>query len=247
MKHLLVFQHDPLEDLGIFAQVLEKHKVSFRHVRFYEGDMPAEHWEGVGALVILGGPMSIREEDRYPFLRLEKTIIRTAIKEGMPTLGICLGAQLIAAATGAEVYQGNIQEIGWFPVSVTPEGQMDPLLGYLPNKASVFQWHGDGFELPKGAQRLTSSFFYHNQAFRIGRNIYGVQFHLEVTAAMIERWIDHYWKELAQVPYISPDKIAADTVSYSPALKHYGERFFSEFVHRLLILKEQKEERLTKT
>ncbi len=243
MKHLLVFQHDPLEDLGVFAHVLEKQNVSFRPIRLYEGGTPTEHWEDVGALVILGGPMSVHEEERYPFLKLEKTIIRSAVKEGIPTLGICLGAQLIAAAAGAEVYQGNIKEIGWFPVSVTPDGQMDPLLGYLPGKPTVFQWHGDSFDLPKGALRLASSLYYHNQAFRIGKNIYGLQFHLEVTPAMIERWMDHYWKELAQIPYISPDKIQVDTDSYSRTLKYYGERFFSEFIQRVLNQKESREER----
>jgi len=235
MKHLLVFQHDPLEDLGIFAQVLEKHDLGFCPIRFYEGGMPTEPWEDVAALVILGGPMSVHDEERYPFLKVEKAIIRTAIKEGIPTLGICLGAQLIAAATGADVYQGNIKEIGWFPVSVTPDGQIDPLLGYLPAKPTVFQWHGDSFDLPKGAQRLASSLYYHNQAFRIGKHIYGLQFHLEVTPAMIERWMDFYWKQLAQIPYISPDKIEADTNSYAQTLKYYGERFFSEFIQRAVI------------
>src|SRR2546422_4775535 len=165
VKHVLVFQHDPLEDLGIFAQVLEKHETNFRAIRLYEEGVPTEIWNDVGALVILGGPMSVHEEALYPFLKLEKTIIRTAIKEGIPTLGICLGAQLIAAAAGAEVYRGNIKEIGRVPVSVTPDGHVDPLLAYLPSKPTAFEWHGDGFDLPKGAQRLASSLYYHNQAF----------------------------------------------------------------------------------
>jgi GMP synthase (glutamine-hydrolysing) len=241
VKHLLIFQHDPLEDLGVFEQVLERYNVSFRHVRLYEGGTPTEPWDEVGALVILGGPMAVHEEENYPFLRLEKTIIRTAVKEGIPILGICLGAQLIAAATGAEVYRGNIQEIGWLPISVSLDGQMDPLLGYLPGKPTVFQWHGDGFDLPKGAKRLASSLYYQNQAFRIGKNIYGLQFHLEVTPTMIERWMNQRGKELAQIPYISPDKIQVDTDSYSPTSKYYGERFFSEFLHRVLIQKEPKE------
>jgi GMP synthase (glutamine-hydrolysing) len=241
VKHLLVFQHDPLGGLGIFEQVLERYNVGFRQVRLYEGAVPTELWDEVGALLILCGPMAVHDEDRYPFLRLEKTIIRTAVKEGIPTLGICLGAQLIAAATGAEVYHGNIQEIGWFPISVTLDGQMDPLLGYLPSKPTVFQWHGDGFDLPKGAKRLASSHYYHNQAFRLGKNIYGLQFHLEATPIMIERWINQRGKELAQIPYISPDKIQVDTDSYSSNSKYNAERFFSEFLHRVLIQKEPKE------
>jgi GMP synthase (glutamine-hydrolysing) len=186
--------------------------------------------------------MSVHEEERYPFLKWEKAIIRTALKEGIPTLGVCLGAQLIAAAAGAEVYEGNFKEIGWYPISVTIEGEMDSLLGHLSGKAMVFQWHGNGFDLPKGAQRLASSLHYENQAFRIGKDIYGLQFHLEVTPAMIDRCMDEHWKELAQVPYISPDKIRADTRSYSQTLRYYGERFFSEFIRRISTPKRGREE-----
>ena len=242
MEDILVFQHDPLEDLGIFAQVLARHNLNFRCLRLFQDEMPSEDWEAIRAMVFLGGPMSVHEEERYPFLKWEKTIIRTALKESIPLLGVCLGAQLIAGATGATVYKGNFKEIGWYPISVTPEGQMDSLLGYLPERPTVFQWHGDGFDLPKGAQRLASSVYYDNQAFRIGRNVYGLQFHLEVTPAMIEWWMDEHWKELAQVPYISLDKIRADTRSYSQRLKYYGERFFSEFLRRVFVPKKRGEE-----
>jgi len=125
---------------------------------------------------------------------------------------------------------------------MTLEGEMDSLLGHLPDKASVFQWHGDSFDLPKGAQRLASSIYYDNQAFRMGRNVYGLQFHLEVTPAMIDLWINQHSKELARLPYIAPDKMRADTTTYSPALKYYGERFFSEFIRRVSALKGRREE-----
>ena len=239
----MVFQHDPLEDLGNFTQVLERHHRTFRTIRIFEGEMPTEDWDTIEALIVLGGPMSVHEEERYPFLRWEKAVVRSAMKEGIPTLGICLGAQLIAAATGAEIYQGNFKEIGWYPISMTVEGQVDALLGYLPAKPTVFQWHGDGFDLPPGAQRLASSLYYDNQAFRIGKTVYGLQFHLEVTPVMIEQWMDQHWKELAQAPYISPEKIRADTRSYSQELKYFGERFLSEFVRRLVVSKEHREER----
>lgn len=242
MKDILVFQHDPLEDLGLFAQLLEKQNLSFRTVRLYQAETPSEEWSTISALIILGGPMGVYEEEQYPFLRWEKTIIRTALKQGIPTLGICLGAQLIAAAAGAKVYRGNFKEIGWYPVSITPEGQMDSLLGYLPEKPTVFQWHGDSFDLPREALRLASSLYYDNQAFRIGRSVYGLQFHLEVTAVMINQWIDQHARDLAQIPYISPDKILADTNTYLPTLKYYGERFFSEFIRRVSAPKGRREE-----
>ena len=233
MEEVLVFQHDLFEDLGFFAEVLEKQGADYRVVRLFHGEMPAEEWEHVRALIILGGPMNVDEEENFPFLRWEKRIIRAAIDEAVPMLGVCLGAQLIAATLGTPVFHGPVKEIGWSPISITPHGQVDSLLGYLPESATVFQWHGDGFDLPPGAIRLASSAHYSTQAFRVGKTIYGLQFHLEVTPRMIERWIDERSKDLALAPYVLPDKIIADTQSYAPTLKYYAERFLSEFVRRV--------------
>jgi len=233
MEEVLVFQHDPFEDLGFFAEVLDKQGVEYRVVRLFHGEMPAEDWRDVGALIILGGSMPVNEEENFPFLRWEKRIIRAAIDEAVPILGICLGAQLIATALGAAVFHGTVKEIGWSPISITPHGQVDSLLGYLPECATVFQWHSDGFELPSGAIHLASSIHYKNQAFRVGRSIYGLQFHLEVTPPMIERWIGERAKDLALAPYILPDKIIADTQNHAATLKYYGERFLTEFVRRV--------------
>jgi GMP synthase-like glutamine amidotransferase len=206
----------------------------------FHGEMPLEEWKYVRALMILGGPMSVNEEDNFPFLRWEKRIIRAAIDEAVPILGICLGAQLIAATLGTPVFHGPVKEIGWSPISITPHGQVDSLLGYLPENATVFQWHSDGFDLPAGAIRLASSAHYSTQAFRVGKTVYGLQFHLEVTPRMIERWIDERSKDLALAPYVLPDKIRADTQSYAPTLKYYGERFLSEFVRRVFRSRQRK-------
>ena len=233
MEEVLVFQHDPFEDLGFFAEVLEKQGADYRVLRLFHGEMPAENWEHVRALIILGGPMSVDEEEKFSFLRWEKRIIRAAIDEAVPMLGICLGAQLIATTLGTPVFHGAVKEIGWSQVSITPHGQVDSLLGYLPESATVFQWHGDGFDLPTGAIRLASSVNFNTQAFRLGKSIYALQFHLEVTPHMIQRWIDERSKDLALAPYVLPDKILADTQSYAPTLKYYGERFLSEFVRRV--------------
>jgi GMP synthase (glutamine-hydrolysing) len=233
MGEVLVFQHDPFEDLGFFSEVLEKQGSDYRVVRLFHGETPTEEWAQVAALIVLGGPMNVDEEENFPFLRWEKRIIRAAIDEAVPVLGICLGAQLIAATLGTAVFHGPVKEIGWSPISITPHGQVDSLLGYLPESATVFQWHSDGFELPAGAIRLASSAHYSTQAFRLGKTIYGLQFHLEVTPRMIERWLDERSKDLAFAPYVLPDKIRADTQSYAPTLKYYAERFLSEFVRRV--------------
>ena len=150
MSEVVVFQHDPFEDLGFFAEVLEKQHAAYRVVRLFHDEMPEENWEQVKALIILGGPMNVDDETSFPILRWEKRIIRAAIDEAVPVLGICLGAQLIATTLGAAVFHGAVKEIGWSPISITPHGQVDSLLGYLPENATVFQWHGDGFELPVG-------------------------------------------------------------------------------------------------
>ncbi len=242
MKEVLVFQHDPFDDLGFFAEVFDKQKADFRLIRLFHGEVPAEEWNHVWALIVLGGPMSAREEERYPFLRWEKTILRAAMADELPVLGIGLGAQLIASAQGAEIYHGSVKEMGWYPISVNPHGQLDSLLGYLPEKPIVFEWHGDGFQLPEGALRLASSVYFENQAFRLGKNVYGLQFHLEVTPVMIERWLDERSKDIAQVPYVSPEKIRADTLSYSSALRYYGERILSEFIRRATRIKHRRHE-----
>lgn len=243
MEEVLVFQHDPFEELGFFAEVLDKQGTRYRIIRLFQDEMPAGDWEHVSALVILGGPMSVNDEEAFPFLRWEKRIIRAAIDDRVPTLGICLGAQLIAATLGATVYRGQVKEIGWNPVVITPHGLVDSLLGYLPENAMVFQWHGDGFELPQGAIRLASSPHFENQAFRLGKSVYGLQFHLEVTPRMIARWIDERSKELAQSPHILPEKILSDTQSYAPTLKYYSERFLSEFIRRAERAKQRAESR----
>lgn len=243
MEEVLVFQHDPFEELGFFAEILDRQGARYRIVRLFHDEMPVEDWERVGALIVLGGPMSVGDEESFPFLRWEKRIIRAAIDDHVPTLGICLGAQLIATTLGATVYHGRVKEIGWNPVAITPHGLVDSLLGYLPENATVFQWHGDGFELPTGAIRLASSAHFENQAFRLGKSVYGLQFHLEVTPRMIARWIDERSKELAQAPYVLPDKILSDTQNYAPTLKYYSERFLSEFIRRASRVKSRGESR----
>ena len=229
---VLIFQHDPFEDAGLFAEVLEKQRASYRTVRLFHGETPTDDWQDIRALIILGGSMRGSDEEKYPFLRWEKRIIRAAIDEAIPILGVGLGAELLATVLGAAVYHGPVKEIGWYSISLSPDGQADRFLGYLSESATVFQWHGGGFDLPRGAVRLASSINYNNQAFRVGKNIYGLQFHLEVTARMIERWVYERGKDSALAPYILPDKILEGIPIYVPTLNFYAEKFLSEFIRR---------------
>src|SRR5436853_7200025 len=119
MKEVLVFQHDPFEDLGFFAEVLEKKRASYRVIQLFHGEMPAEEWERIQALIILGGTMSVNDEEEYLFLRWEKRIIRAAIDEAVPILGFCLRAHLIAHTLDTDVHHGRVTVMGWFPASIT--------------------------------------------------------------------------------------------------------------------------------
>jgi len=143
-------------------------------------------------LVIMGGPMAVYESDGLPFLHMETAMTRVFIKTGRPVLGICLGAQIIANALWADVYKGAVEETGWDKVEITGEGMQDPAFSALAidneTRADIFQWHGDTFDLPGKAVRMASSAHYQNQAFRYGNNVYGLQFHIEVTPDIIEEW-----------------------------------------------------------
>jgi GMP synthase-like glutamine amidotransferase len=133
--------------------------------------------------------MSATDDEALPWLTDEKRLVAAAVEAGRPFWGVCLGVQLLAASLGARVYAGAAPEVGILPVEITEEGHDDPVFGALPDEMLTLQWHGDTFDLPKGAVRLAGSPAYPNQAFRVGR-AYGVQFHLEVSAAMAREWAE---------------------------------------------------------
>jgi GMP synthase (glutamine-hydrolysing) len=183
-------------------------------------------------IVILGGPMNVYEEDRYPFLGREDLFIKEALQRGKSVLGICLGAQLMAKALGARVFRAPVKEIGWFEVSLTSQGLADPLFAGFPKTFSVFQWHGDTFDLPKGAQLLATSPAVLHQAFRYGEAAYGLQFHLEVTEGMVRQWMEGYEEEFAagSVPPYTKDQILKDTVGKMDFCLLWGRKFFRRFL-----------------
>ena len=142
---------------------------------------------GYDAILVFGGPMNVDEVAAYPWLADEVDLIRQAHRHAIPVLGLCLGAQLLARALDARVYAAPISEVGVMDVTITPAGSADPLFAGLSSAFTVFQWHGDTFDLPQGATLLASSDACPNQAFRHG-SAYGLQFHLEVTAEMAADW-----------------------------------------------------------
>lgn len=189
MKKVLVFQHVAWEILGSFHPLLKDAGFRIRYINFGRDPHAKPKVKEYDGLIVLGGPMGVYEHDKHPHLHTEVHCIRDAIEQGKPVLGICLGAQLIASALGAEVKPNGTKEIGWYDLSLTEAGKKDPVLGHLGDREKIFQWHGDTFGIPKGAEWLAKSDACTNQAFRYGEKVYGFQFHLEVDETMMQRWL----------------------------------------------------------
>lgn len=233
MRKLLVLQHVAHEILGTLNPLFKKSGFRIRYVNFGRRPDAKPSLEGYHALVVLGGPMGVDQTKEHPNLLTEVALIQQAIDHRIPVLGVCLGAQLIAKALGAKVEQGCDKEIGWYPVSLTEEGKHDPVLAHFNGTENIFQWHGDTFEIPAGAQHLAESRLCRNQAFRYGKNVYGFQFHLEVDEPMIERWlrVPAMKREIEALNRrIDPERIRRETPLYIDRLKQLSDRTFTEFI-----------------
>ena len=230
-KRVLVVMQVPHEGPGTIGPVIERAGMETCCIRAYGNDYIPETPSGFSALIVLGGPMGVYEDRRFPFLKKELRLIESALKHSVPVLGICLGSQLLARAAGARVYKGGTKEIGWYPLRLTKEGMRDPLFTGLPPESVVFQWHGDTFDIPRRAKNLASSELFSNQLIKVGTNAYGLQFHLEVTETMIREWIEENDEELKSLRgLIDPKKILNDTALYMAGLRNLGRVVFSRFL-----------------
>jgi GMP synthase-like glutamine amidotransferase len=183
---VLVVMHVESEGPGVFGDLLAQSGAEVRLVRLHRGErLPRP--EEVDAALVLGGPMNVYEEAQHPFLRDEDRFLREAAARSLPVLGVCLGAQLIAKATGAAVTKNPVPEVGWYTVALTAEGERDPLFRELPDQLPVLQWHGDTFAVPAGGILLATGKDCRNQAFRHGAS-WGLQFHLEVNRPLLKEW-----------------------------------------------------------
>ncbi|PAU78548.1 glutamine amidotransferase [Halomonas salipaludis] len=188
-------RHIGFEDLGSFEAPLREAGYEIEYVDVAECNLEDQDPLGPDLLVVLGGPIGVYEHEAYPFILEETRLLRTRLEAGLPTLGICLGAQLMAAALGARVYPGPAKEIGWSALKLANSDELNPLAAL--RGISVLHWHGDTFDLPDGCRLLASTALYRNQAFSRGPNMLGLQFHAEILSARFEHWLLGHASELA--------------------------------------------------
>ena len=203
-------QHVPFEGLGSIEAWLKTGNHRLTDTRLYQND-PLPEMADFDWLIVMGGPMGVDDEDQYPWLKQEKQFIQQAIGSGKIVLGICLGAQLIAAALGAKVYKDKNPEIGWFNIDRHSEAEGTILSAVLPLQMEVFHWHGDTFDIPVGAQSLAFSVACQNQGFIFDNRVVGLQFHLETTPEIARELVNNCRNELDESRYVqSEGEILAD-------------------------------------
>jgi len=185
-----IIKHIKSEGPGTIADYFSANNVSFKVIELSEGERLPKITD-VSGVVVLGGPMNVYEEDKYKFLAAEDDFIKKIIEKDKPYLGICLGAQLLAKAAGSKVYKAKKEEIGWYKLLLTENGKKDKVFGDADDLLNVFQWHGDTFDVPGGGELLVAGDDVVNQAFRLGKNCYGLQFHLEVNKMLLENWFEN--------------------------------------------------------
>ena len=196
MKKVLFVKNITLEGPGLLGMFLKERNIPFEIVDLYAGNaLPG--CADYGAVVILGGPMNVYEESRFSFLRKEKEFINECLRNNIPLLGICLGAQLLACCLEANVIKNELPEIGTMSVNLTEAGKKDRLFSEIDSPLQIFQWHGDTFEIPKASIHLAESDLCRNQAFTFNNIAYGVQFHIEVTLEEAKNWARTYLPDLS--------------------------------------------------
>lgn len=218
MKNVLVIQNARLEGPGTIGELLQSDGFSIQTILAKKEKIPPlDH----AMILVLGAPESANDDLQY--LKDEMALIKEAVQKNIPTLGICLGSQLMAKALGAKVYPGPKKEIGFYHDVVSDE--KSSLFSRIKSPFTVFHWHGDTFDIPHGAQRLAHSESYH-QAFRYGSAV-GLQFHLEVNSDIVQSWLDHTHEELPQ--YIFPSKIRSELDLHIDMVQSNMKAFYKNF------------------
>lgn len=215
----LILMHHPDEGPGTIGDYLSAHEVELQTVRLYAGEALPPDPESFEAIVAMGGPMNVYEQNEFPWLEPEDRFLRQALAAEVPLVGICLGAQLIAKALDAPISKNPVEELGWLDVSLSPDAYGDPLMAGVEPVFGAFHWHGDTFATPQGGVRLAASADCANQAFR-WRNAWGLQFHVEVTVDIVATWVaDH----------ANADEFLAGFAGPGKQMAAQGERMYDNF------------------
>jgi GMP synthase (glutamine-hydrolysing) len=225
MPTTVALRHVAFEDLGLLAPVLASRGHTIRYI-----DVPVEPLASLDPLacdllVVLGGPIGVYQTAQYPFLVEEIELIARRLAAGRPTLGICLGSQLIARALGQDVYASGVKEIGWAQIELTDAGRAS-CLRHLAD-TPVLHWHGDTFDLPDGATLLASTSRCRNQAFLWRDHVLGLQFHVEAAGVALESWFVGHASELGATDVV---QFRADTARCTPAVTKAGARCFEDWL-----------------
>lgn len=226
----LAIRHLAFEDLGILAPLLNERGYTVRYLEAGVDAIDSAAVTTADLSVVLGGPIGVYDTDRYPFLTQEKAAIAARLRQNKPTLGICLGAQLMAEALGATVAATGKVEIGYGELTLTEQGRASALrhIGAIP----VLHWHGDQFAIPEGASRLAQTQGFPNQAFSLGPCILGLQFHLEADHRQIERWLIGHAHELAS-HRLDIAAIRADAARHGAMLELAARAVIGEWLDQL--------------
>lgn len=224
---VLAIRHVGFEDLGLLEPLLTGRGYEIHYLEAGVEPITVEAVLRPQLLVVLGGPIGVYETDSYPFLVDERNAIAARLSAGKATLGVCLGAQLIAAALGAHVRPTGGKEIGYGPLTLTAEGRQS-VLGPLDG-VPVLHWHGDEFAIPEGAARLAETPGFPNQAFSLGSTVLGLQFHIEADSAQLERWLIGHAHELAAAG-VDPRRLRSDAAAHGPGLAAVASRVVRDWL-----------------
>ncbi|MEJ3405406.1 glutamine amidotransferase [Rathayibacter sp. YIM 133350] len=229
-RSALVLRHDPIIGLGNLESTLREHGYDVHIIDTPLTDVAALDSHSADLLVVLGGEEGAYEGDTHPYIAAEIDLLRRRIADQAPVFGVCLGAQLLAAALDAPVYKGPVKEIGYVTVTPTEAGLDSPVRHFAG--VAAMEWHGDTFDLPEGVTHLASSETYGNQAFSIGQWLLAVQFHPEVTDAIHEDWVQTSGQDLLEVGQ-TPESARAERVAHSAAQQEASRLLLGEFLERL--------------
>ena len=229
VRTALAIRHVNFEDLGTLEPVLREAGYRIAYADAGIDDLTAIEAIAPDLMVVLGGPIGAYQEDLYPMVKDEVRILEARLSAERPTLGICLGAQLMARALGARVYPSGTTEIGWAPITLSPEGRESPFRHLGEEHTAVLHWHGDTFDLPAGANLLASTAVCRNQAFSWGRNALAFQFHPEADGTRFEQWLIGHACEIAGAK-LSVQSLRADTARHAPHLIAQARLCFEEWL-----------------